>query len=111
MFSSFSGDDRVNELPGLTLMHTVLLRYHNVLAQRLRRAPRFFRNPELVFQQARALVGAVMQNILFSEWLPIVLGPGVRAQYGLDFDPACRTRHDPNHDPRIFTSFSTAVFR
>ena len=100
----------MNEQPGLTLMHTVLLRYHNFLAKRLKRARRLAWG-ELVFQQARALVGAVMQNILFSEWLPLVLGPGVRAQYGLDFDPESRTRHEPWRDPRIFNSFATAAFR
>lgn len=105
-----SGDARVNEQPALTLIHTVFMRYHNVLAKRLRRRAGWLWD-ELVFQQARAVVGAVMQNIMFSEWLPIVLGPSVRAQFGLDFDPACRTQHDQSQDPRIFTAFSTAVFR
>ena len=101
----------MNEQPALTLMHTIFMRYHNVVARKLKRGKfgRFWE--ELVFQQARAIVGAVMQNILFSEWLPIVLGPSVRAQYDLDFDPTCRTHHDPGKDPRIFTAFSTAVFR
>ena len=115
----------MNEQPGLTLIHTVFMRYHNVLAKQLKRAKDQGENGELselwrrlgldsdevIFQQTRAVVGAVMQNILFSEWLPIVLGPSVRAQYDLDFDPTCRTHHDPGKDPRIFTAFSTAVFR
>ena len=100
----------MNEHPALTLLHTIFVRYHNILASELQHcrpdAPH-----ELIFQQARAIVGAVMQNIMFSEWVPIVLGPSVRAHYGLDFNRYCRTKHDPNVDPRIFTSFSTAVFR
>ena len=119
-----SGDARVNEQPALTLIHTVFMRYHNVLAKQLKRASargdgeerewwrrRGFDMDEVIFQRTRAIVGAVMQNIMFSEWLPIVLGPSVRAQFGLDFDPACRTQHDQSQDPRIFTAFSTAVFR
>ncbi|XP_076452125.1 chorion peroxidase-like [Babylonia areolata] len=104
-----AGDDRVNELPGLTLLHTVFLRYHNILARSLRRSSPFA-SDEFVFQQVRAIVGAVIQKILYSDWLPIVLGPNVRKQYKLDLEGG-PTRHDPDKDPRIFTSFSTAVFR
>nr|KAG5707334.1 hypothetical protein BaRGS_005301 [Batillaria attramentaria] len=63
-----TGDDRVNEHPALTLLHTILLRYHNYLATELRSlSPRS--SSEIIFQQARAIVGAVMQNILFGHTL------------------------------------------
>ena len=115
----------MNEQPGLTLIHTVFMRYHNVLAKQLKRAKDQGENGELselwrrlgldsdevIFQQTRAVVGAVMQNILFSEWLPIVLGPSVRAKYGLDLDSERRSWYDRSQDPRIFNAFSTAVFR
>ncbi|KAK7093679.1 chorion peroxidase-like [Littorina saxatilis] len=105
-----AGDDRVNELPSLTLMHTIFVRYHNLLAKDLKHC-RPDATDELIFQQARAIVGAVMQNILYAEWLPIVLGPSVRSRYGLDLNPNWRTRHIPDMDPSIFSAFSTAVFR
>ncbi|KAL8593995.1 hypothetical protein ACOMHN_028981 [Nucella lapillus] len=104
-----AGDDRVNEQPGLTLLHTVFVRYHNQLARSLRRY-RPFSSDEFIFEQARAIVGAVMQKILYSDWLPIVLGPSIRRNYKLDIWNR-PSKHDPNQDPRIFTSFSTAVFR
>ena len=122
--SSFSGDDRVNEQPALTLMHAVFLRYHNFLAKALKRARQgrggrrsvLWRimqldEDDIAFLQARAIVEAVMQNILFSEWLPIILGPRVRRRFDLDVRRGSRTRHEPWRDPRIFNSFATAAFR
>ena len=119
-----SGDARVNEQPALTLIHTVFMRYHNVLAKQLKRASargdgeerewwrrRGFDMDEVIFQRTRAIVGAVMQNIMYSEWLPIVLGPSLRAKYRLDLSSDDRTRYNPRQDPRVFNAFSTAVFR
>ncbi|XP_025084351.1 peroxidase-like protein 3 [Pomacea canaliculata] len=86
------------------------MRYHNLIASELRtRSP--LASSEVIFQQARSVVIAVMQNILYSEWLPIVLGPNVRQDYNLNFHRTLRTEYDENSDPRIFQAFSTAVFR
>ncbi|KAK7093685.1 salivary peroxidase/catechol oxidase-like [Littorina saxatilis] len=105
-----AGDERVNENPGLTLLHTVFLRYHNYIARQLK-AISPFRSRELIFQQARAIVIAVIQNIMFSDWLPIILGPSIRSQYKLDISANARTSYDRFEDPRIFQGFSTAAFR
>ncbi|KAK7093270.1 hypothetical protein V1264_007055 [Littorina saxatilis] len=105
-----AGDDRVNEQPALTLMHTLFLRYHYILARTLRRTWPGMKD-ELVFQQARAIVWAVMQNILYSEWLPILLSPSAREQHGLDLKEGKFTRNNSEMDPSIFSAFSSAVFR
>ncbi|XP_070206507.1 salivary peroxidase/catechol oxidase-like [Littorina saxatilis] len=105
-----AGDDRVNENPGLSLLHTIFMRYHNHIATQLKAISSFSSN-DIIFQQARAIVGAVMQNILYSDWLPIVLGPSVRSQFNLDITPGVRTNYDYTEDPRILQSFSTAAFR
>ena len=105
------GDARVNEQPGLTSIHHVFLRLHNNLAQRL-----LDLNPswgdERVFQETRRLIGAIIQHVTYSEFLPRVLGREVIAEFELDlqergysgdYDPACSTA--------VFNEFSTAAFR
>lgn len=68
-----TGDDRVNEQVMLTLMHTVWVREHNRVAKLLEA-----QNPSwpdnLLFQEARRIVVAEMQHIVYNEFLPGVLG-------------------------------------
>ena len=63
----------MNEQPNLAVLHTVWMRQHNILATQLAQL-----NPnwsdEIVFQEARRIVGAQMQHITYNEYLPIVLG-------------------------------------
>lgn len=68
-----SGDFRINDQPGLTALHTVWLRYHNLLALELSKL-----NPhwgdEKIYQETRRIIGATIQHITYKEFLPIVLG-------------------------------------
>ncbi len=96
------GDIRVNENVVLTSMHTLFVREHNRLAQRLRS---FYRgaSDEQMYQLARKIVGAEIQKITYEEFLPALLGPyapdGVQQQY------------DPAIHPGISNEFSAALFR
>lgn len=54
-------------------MHTIWLREHNRLAERLSTLNPHW-NDERVFQEAKKLVVAEIQHITYTEWLPIVLG-------------------------------------
>jgi len=67
------GDIRANEQMGLLAMHTVWFRQHNFLAGELKRL-----NPswldEVVFQEARKIIGAQMQHVTYDHWLPHVIG-------------------------------------
>ncbi|XP_002935236.4 myeloperoxidase [Xenopus tropicalis] len=68
-----AGDARVSEQPGLTAFHTIFVREHNRIARELRRI-----NPnwtgEIIFQEARKIVGAVEQKINYKDYLPLLLG-------------------------------------
>lgn len=96
-----SGDVRANEQVGLTALHTLFLREHNRLAEEVAAL-----YPELtgeeIYEIARKIVGAQMQVITYSEFLPKLLGPGAIGPYH---------GYNPDTDPSIANEFSTAAFR
>ncbi|NWH58032.1 PERM Myeloperoxidase, partial [Geococcyx californianus] len=68
-----AGDSRANEMLGLTCMHTLFVREHNRLARALKRL-----NPhwsgEKLYQEARKILGAMIQIITYRDYLPLLLG-------------------------------------
>ena len=106
-----AGDERVNEHPGLTMIHTLLAREHNRIATQLREI-----NPqweeEKVFQETRRIVGALIQHITFSEFLPRVLGPDLMTDYSLNLlQDGYFTDYSPNCSKLMLNEFSGAAFR
>ncbi|KAK6174188.1 hypothetical protein SNE40_017509 [Patella caerulea] len=106
-----AGDARVNEQMALASMHTVWLREHNRIAQQLVQL-----NPswtdDRVFEETRKIVGAMIQHITFTQWLPIVLNNQYLNNNNLDikskdFDD----RYNKNMDASIRNVFATAAFR
>ena len=105
---TFLGDIRVNEQPGLTATHTMWVRLHNTIVRRLS----LFRpgdSQEELFQQARKIVVAILQNIHYNEWLPLIIGRQTLREFGLL--TGFRSQYVPSVDPRITNAFSTAAFR
>lgn len=95
-----AGDLRANEQVPLMSMHVLFLRNHNWHARRIQKLyPEW--SDECVYHSARRIVVAELQNIIFNEFVPALLG------YTLP--PA--TRYDSNIDPRIFAEFSGAAYR
>ncbi|XP_048679874.2 myeloperoxidase [Caretta caretta] len=97
----FAGDTRANEMPELTSLHTLFLREHNRLARELRRL-----NPqwdgEKLYQEARKIIGAMIQIITFRDYLPHVLGNNFRTAI-----PFYQGYND-SVDPRISSIFTIA---
>ncbi|CAB4062816.1 PXDN [Lepeophtheirus salmonis] len=106
MFST--GDERVNENPGLQSLHTLFMREHNRIAKEfLLRQPNW--NDEKLYQETRRLVIAEWQNVVYGEFLPLVLG----SKFVEDDDKMninVNSDYDPDVDANILTAFSTAAF-
>ncbi|MFH4978018.1 hypothetical protein AB6A40_004727 [Gnathostoma spinigerum] len=100
-----AGDYRANEQIALTSMHTLWLREHNRIATKfLELNPHW--DGETIYQEARKLVGAMLQVITFQYWLPKVLGPDGYAHLIGPY-----TGYDPEVDPTLANSFSAAALR
>jgi hypothetical protein len=91
-------------------MHVVFMREHNRIAAELgRHLPAALQQDELIYQETRRLVAAEMQNIVYGEYLPTILGAKYMKRYGLLVEET--TEYDPAVQPDIFNSFATAAFR
>ncbi|GAB6029783.1 hypothetical protein CHUAL_005498 [Chamberlinius hualienensis] len=106
-----AGDDRVNENPGLTSMHTLFIREHNRIAQILRNL-----NPSwttaLIFEETRRAVVAELQNVVFNEFLPAILGSTTMSNIGLNLPaPGSFSTYASNVSPMIWNEFATAAYR
>ena len=103
-----AGDVRVNENPGLQSLHTLFVKEHNRLAKEIyQQYPG--KDDEAVFQETRKYVIAEWQNIVYSEWLPMVIGELYMDEHGL-FN-SNNSQYDATGKPTITQEFSTAAFR
>ncbi|XP_064489819.1 peroxidase-like [Ornithodoros turicata] len=105
-----AGDVRVNEQPALMSLHVIWLRRHNDVARTLQRL-----NPswddERLFQEARRVIAAQFQIVMYTEWLLVVLGPEVMAQYGITPLQCGFSEYNAMLDATPLTEFATAAYR
>lgn len=99
----FSGDDRVNQTPFLAIWHSIFIRNHNHLADKLGHINSHW-DKEKIFQEARKINIAVYQKIVYEEWLKLFLG-----------NEACKRfdniDYNENIDASTTNDFAAGAFR
>ncbi|XP_046580898.1 peroxidasin-like [Haliotis rubra] len=110
-FCFLAGDERVNEQMGLTSLHTIWMREHNRICRILNRL-----NPhwgdERIFQEARKIIGAMIQKITYDEFLPVLLNKPTTKYFNLDSSQwGYHNVYKDNTDPSIRSAFATAAYR
>ena len=96
-----AGDVRANENVELTALQTLFVRNHNLIAGELQKEHPDWTDEQL-YQEARKINIAEYQEIIYTQYLPDLLGPNALPAY---------TGYNPNVDPAIATEFSTVAFR
>jgi hypothetical protein len=96
-----AGDVRANENLELTTLETLFVRNHNAIAGQLQKDHPDWTDEQL-YQEARKLNIAEYQNIVYTGWIPAVLGPNALAGY---------TGYNPGVNATISNEFSTVAFR
>lgn len=106
-----SGDLRTTLHPGLTLLQTVGMRFHNFCAQRLAKMNKHWSDDRL-FEECRRITIAVFQHITYTEYLPLVLGWKFMYDYGI-LPPTRGYSYDYNErtNPWTLAEWTAAAFR
>ncbi|XP_045133366.1 peroxidasin-like isoform X1 [Portunus trituberculatus] len=99
-----AGDIRANEQSGLTAMHTLWFREHNRIADAFKQMNPHW-DSDTVFHEARKLVGAEMQHITYTHWLPHIIGSRGMEMLGE------YTGYNQDLEPTISNVFATAAYR
>ncbi len=98
-----AGDIRANEHAVLTCMHTLFVREHNRLCGEILAChPQLYGHDETIYQEARRIVGGIIQSITYHEFLPLLLGENALAPY---------TGYKNDVNASIANVFSTACYR
>jgi len=95
-----TGDPRAMENPELTAITTLFMREHNYWVSQLKTANPAWTGDQL-YNMARSITIAEYQNIIYTEYLPLVVGP-ILGQY---------TGYNQNVNTQVTQEFSTAAFR
>ena len=105
-----SGDDRVQQHPGMTTMHVLWIRRHNQHAAALQAVNPFW-DDETIFQEARRLSIAEYQMMAYGEYLPIIFGPLLSQYYNLNTLSSGYTSYEPFTDPTKLNDYAAAACR
>lgn len=111
VFCFRTGDPRVNEQTVLAIVHTLMIRNHNMIAKELRRINPHW-SDETLYQEARHINIAIIQHITFNEYLPLLLGKDNIHKHDLVlYTDGYFDGYDPDIDPSNSNGFATAAYR
>ncbi|CAH2085529.1 unnamed protein product [Euphydryas editha] len=99
-----TGDVRANMHPGLTSLHSLMVREHNRIAKALANLNPSW-NSDKLYHEARRIVVAEIQHITYKHWLPALTGKVFDEMYD-SYDIG----YNQDIDPTITNSFATAAF-
>ncbi|CAH2040203.1 unnamed protein product, partial [Iphiclides podalirius] len=102
-----AGDRRVNQTPTLAVIHTLLLREHNRVADTLGSLNPLWTD-EKIFQEARKIVIAEIQHITYQEWLPLNFGESYLRYYRITPTTLYSRDYNPDVNPAVVGSFAAA---
>lgn len=92
-------------------MHLIFARQHNRIARTLSNLNPHWKDEKL-FQESRKIVGAQMQHITYSEFLPSILPKPLLQLLNLTTDSTGYFRgYDSTVNPSIANGFAAAAFR
>jgi peroxidase len=98
--SFVTGDPRVMENPELTAVTILFMREHNLWVGKLKEKNPSWTGDQL-YNMAKAITTAEYQNIIYKEYLPLLIGP-VLGQY---------KGYNSHINAQVTQEFSTAAFR
>jgi peroxidase len=90
----------VNENPELAMTTMLFMREHNYWVAELKRQHPDWSGTQF-YEMARAITTAEYQNIIYTEYLPVLIGPVLGPYLG----------YDPRINAQVTQEFSTAAFR
>ncbi|XP_040574499.1 salivary peroxidase/catechol oxidase [Lepeophtheirus salmonis] len=103
-----AGDPRAVVIPELTAIHTLFVREHNRIAKEiLETFPSM--DKETIFQEARRILGAENQNVVFDQYLASLFSHKYLDRYRLRI--TSRSTYDPTVNADISNAFATAAYR
>ncbi|CAL8356561.1 unnamed protein product [Lota lota] len=100
-----AGDSRANEHLGMIALHTVFLREHNRLVEKLYVLNPHW-SPDTLYQEARKIMGAIHQILTWDHYLPRVLGESAISHLMPTYEG-----YNPDVDPSVANVFAAAAFR
>ncbi|XP_046365234.2 peroxidase-like protein 3 [Haliotis rufescens] len=87
----------------------MFVREHNRLVKELADVMPSTIPDKVLFEEARKIVSAIIQQVTYREWLPIIVGPLAMRKYRLT--PGFSFRYNFTQNPTIYNVFATAAFR
>ena len=96
-----AGDVRAGENSALTSVHTIWAKEHNRIASKLHEKHPDWSHDK-IFHTTKITVEALMQQVVYKEWLPLLVGKHAMPEY---------YGYNAHVDPSISHEFATAAFR